>query len=217
MSEFNQGSHEEVGSQVKKTIPHSKEDTFSQDDDTVSLKVKQRDPRQVETEFLDKQYRSKAGERLLNALGEEDQEDDDLRKAAAPDLKMFAMETKQRKILHNLVLPIYNQIEGERKVRANMEVQYDRMALRIDTLEGLLGAQNHRPKLLEDVEDKLQAIQGKNAHEVADLKLNVDQAQFQLASIQAVQSDYVTQLDTLRKALEIKDEQIARCVKENMA
>ena len=66
------------------------------------------------------------------------------------------------------------------------------MVGRIDALECLLGAQNHRPKLIEDVEDKLQGIQSKNAHEVNDIKNNVDQAAFQLKHLAAVQGDQFT-------------------------
>ena len=42
------------------------------------------------------------------------------------------METRARKTLHNLVLPIYDQISSERQVRAEMEVKYAKVLNRLD-------------------------------------------------------------------------------------
>lgn len=44
-------------------------------------------------------------------------------------------------MIHSLVLPIYNQIEGERKVRAQMEGQYSKLMKRIEFVEEIIGAQ----------------------------------------------------------------------------
>ena len=45
----------------------------------------------------------------------------------ASEIDLFAMETRARQTLHELVFPIYGQIDGERKVRAEMEVMYDKV------------------------------------------------------------------------------------------
>ena len=55
------------------------------------------------------------------------------------------METRARHKLNTLVQPIIEQVEGERKVRAQMEVMYDRLMRRLVQVEKLLGAVNSKP------------------------------------------------------------------------
>jgi len=63
----------------------------------------------------------------------------------ASEIDLFGMETRARHKLNALVQPIIEQVEGERKVRAQMEVMYDRLMRRLVQVEKLLGAVNSKP------------------------------------------------------------------------
>jgi len=63
----------------------------------------------------------------------------------ASEIDLFGMETRARHKLNTLVQPIIEQVEGERKVRAQMEVMYDRLMRRLVQVEKLLGAVNSKP------------------------------------------------------------------------
>ena len=84
------------------------------------------------------------------------------------------METRARKTLHNLVLPIYDQISSERQVRAEMEVKYDKVLNRLMKLEMLLGASNKKPKMIEDVEEMIRALREQESMDVAFVNAKLD-------------------------------------------
>ena len=85
------------------------------------------------------------------------------------------METRARKTLHNLVLPIYDQISSERQVRAEMEVKYDKVLNRLMKLEMLLGASNKKPKMIEDVEEMIRALREQESMDVAFVNAKLDE------------------------------------------
>ena len=92
----------------------------------------------------------------------------------ASEIDLFAMETRARKTLHNLVLPIYDQISSERQVRAEMEVKYDKVLNRLVKLEMLLGASNKKPKMIEDVEEMVRVLREQESTDVAFLNAQLD-------------------------------------------
>jgi hypothetical protein len=46
-------------------------------------------------------------------------------------------------------------MDGERRARAHMEVLYDKLMARVGSLEDILGASNNRPRIAEEIDNKL--------------------------------------------------------------
>lgn len=61
-------------------------------------------------------------------------------------------------------------MEGERKARAHMEVLYDKLMLRVYSLEDILGASNNRPRIAEEIDNKLAEVRSDLLGEIADCR-----------------------------------------------
>ena len=68
------------------------------------------------------------------------------------------METRARRILHTLVQDVNNQITSEQAKRAEMEILYDKILKRIDTLEQYHGAANSKPQIVVELENQISEI-----------------------------------------------------------
>ena len=61
-------------------------------------------------------------------------------------------------------------MDGERRARAHMEVLYDKLMARVGSLEDILGASNNRPRIAEEIDNKLADVQSKLMGEIAECK-----------------------------------------------
>jgi len=64
-------------------------------------------------------------------------------------------------------------MDGERKARAHMEVLYDKLMFRVESLEDILGASNNRPKIAEEIDNKLAEVRSILMAEIAECKKEV--------------------------------------------
>ena len=64
-------------------------------------------------------------------------------------------------------------MEGERKARAHMEVLYDKLMFRIESLEDILGSSNNRPKIAEEIDNKLAEVRSVLMGEIAENKREI--------------------------------------------
>ena len=51
-----------------------------------------------------------------------------------------------------------------------MEVLYDKLMARVGSLEDILGASNNRPRIAEEIDNKLADVQSKLMWEIAECK-----------------------------------------------
>lgn len=86
------------------------------------------------------------------------------------------METRARLKLNKLVQPILEQVEGERKVRAEMQIIYSQILNRLKNVEKLLGICNNKPKMVEDLEIGLVELRAELFMKVAECEMHVNEA-----------------------------------------
>ena len=122
-------------------------------------------------EEKDNDYDIKEEERLNNLLAEKDTFSPNVFNASEIDL--FGMETRARLKLNDLVQPIIEQVEGERKVRAQMEVMYNRLMARLSGVEKILGSVQGKPKMIEDLENRMVELRSELFLKVAECELHV--------------------------------------------
>ena len=134
----------------------------------------------------------------------------------ASEIDLFAMETRARQTLHELVFPIYGQIDGERKVRAEMEVMYDKVLERLIKLEELLGASNKKPKMIEDVEAMVADVRKQEALDVAALKSALTKSENQQQEINQNMEELNITISGMRTTLDLREKQIQAVVADNL-
>lgn len=91
----------------------------------------------------------------------------------ASEMDLFAMETRARQKLNDLIQPILEQVEGERKVRAEMELVYQGVLRRLINVEKLLGIIKEKPKMVEDLENGLNSLRTELFLKVAECENHV--------------------------------------------
>ena len=126
------------------------------------------------------------------------------------------METRARKTLHGLILPIIKQIEGERRVRATMEILHEKMMDRIGKLEGILGASNNKPQMIEDIENKIAENRAQYLYDINKIEGVLKQHQVQQDRLFEVSQDIKAQIKSTNSVLELREKQIQSVVQENL-
>lgn len=108
------------------------------------------------------------------------------------------METKVRRMLHSLVLPIYTQIEGERNVRAEMQAIYEKLMERLETVEQLLGSSNNKPKMIEDIENEMALIRCNHAEFETEIRNDLKLTKQEFSRLKQLMDDQTIQMKAVR-------------------
>ena len=93
---------------------------------------------------------------------------------APQELDLFALETKSRKTIGQLVKPILTDMDTDRKKMAELAVKQERIAERLKKIEYTVGLSNEKPQVFVDIENDFADLKAKMAFDRTDNKYAVD-------------------------------------------
>ena len=86
------------------------------------------------------------------------------------------METRARRTIGELIRPIVNELDSDRRRVAEVISKQDRINARLGNLEYALGLNDKKPKVFEDIENTLAEIK-------ADIAVNRNQAEYRVTVV----------------------------------
>ena len=93
---------------------------------------------------------------------------------APQELDLFALETKSRKTIAQLVKPILSDMDTDRKKMAELQVKQDRIQERLRKIEYAVGLSNEKPQVFVDIENEFADLKVKIALDKTDNQYAVD-------------------------------------------
>ena len=89
-------------------------------------------------------------------------------------LDLFALETKSRRTIAELMQPIVAEISEDRRKVASVTSTQDRIKERLSQLEYALGLSEKRPQIFEDFDDKIADNKMQMAQNHNDMEFRTD-------------------------------------------
>ena len=100
---------------------------------------------------------------------------------------MFALETKARKVIGELMRPVNQEMEFDRRVVAEFAVKVDGFIKRLEQIEYALGLQGCKPQIFEDIDNKISDMQAENT---VSKKILQDEINMQNSKIDLLKTNF---------------------------
>ena len=100
------------------------------------------------------------------------------------ELDFFALETKARKTISQLIKPLLNDRDVDRKKMVDIVFKQDRIAERLKKIEYSVGLCNEKPQIFVDIENEIADMKQGMVLNKTDLQYGIDLANQRMMSIE---------------------------------
>ena len=134
----------------------------------------------------------------------------DSKQYQAPNsLDLFALETRARRTIGELIRPIIQELDSDRRKVAEVSSKQDRVNQRLMSIEYILGLSETKPKIFEDLEDKIannKALIAENANETS---YRLELMQQTMSALDSDMKSCVADMKSLDSLIRMRDTETA--------
>ena len=124
-------------------------------------------------------------------------------------LDIFAIETKSRKAIGELIRPLNQEMERDRVTVAGFIIKSDEFIERLDKIEYILGLDSKKPQVFVDIENKIAETTVKMEVHKFELLEEIKATNERINSLKERFSDSTQQIETMNKLQTITNSQIS--------
>ena len=125
-------------------------------------------------------------------------------------LDLFALETRARRTIGELIKPLVSQQAADSRKVAEMESKHERLLARLHQVEFALGLNDSKPKVFQNIDDKFAEMRAVVALNLSESNFKVGCCDQKIASLERDLKDCLSSMRSMESLIKVRDQETQR-------